>query len=64
MGRIIAVATGFRRPAGYSSSIGELQFLADNADHDKRTRARYGLDVVKDLQEMPDVDVTILQDGE
>lgn len=45
------------------SVIGELQFLADNADHDKRTRARYGLDVVKDLQEMPEVDVTILQDG-
>lgn len=45
------------------SVIGELQFLADNADHDKRTRARYGLDVVRDLQEMPEVDVTILQDG-
>ncbi|RYF29579.1 MAG: hypothetical protein EOO17_00755 [Chloroflexi bacterium] len=45
------------------SVIGELQFLADNADHDKRTRARYGLDVVKDLQEMAEVDVTILQDG-
>ncbi|OGL22041.1 hypothetical protein A2707_01675 [Candidatus Saccharibacteria bacterium RIFCSPHIGHO2_01_FULL_45_15] len=45
------------------SVIGELQFLADNADHDKRSRARYGLDVVKDLQEMEQVEVTILQDG-
>ena len=45
------------------SVIGELQFLADNADHEKRSRARYGLDVVKDLQEMEQVEVTILQDG-
>jgi hypothetical protein len=40
-----------------------LQFLADNADHDKRARARYGLDVVRDLQAMPEVTVEILQDG-
>jgi uncharacterized protein YacL len=45
------------------SVIGELQFLADNADHDKRSRARYGLDVVSELQAMPEVDVEILQDG-
>lgn len=45
------------------SVIGELQFLADNADHDKRMRARHGLDVVKELQEMPAVEVAILQDG-
>ena len=65
-GRIIAVAkSGFigDQLVIPRSVIGELQFLADNADHDKRTRARYGLDLVKDLQELPDVDVTILQDG-
>ena len=45
------------------SVIGELQFLADNADADKRTRARYGLDIVTELQNMEDVEVEILQDG-
>jgi uncharacterized protein YacL len=45
------------------SVIGELQFLADNADHEKRARARHGLDVVSDLQKMPEVNVEILQDG-
>lgn len=45
------------------SVVGELQFLADNADHDKRARARHGLDVVKQLQQMPLVAVDILQDG-
>jgi rRNA-processing protein FCF1 len=43
--------------------IGELQFLADNADHEKRARARYGLDVVKELQTLPNIKVEILQDG-
>jgi rRNA-processing protein FCF1 len=65
-GRIIAVAkSGFIGDTLVipRSVIGELQFLADNADHDKRARARYGLDVVKDLQEMPEVEATILQDG-
>ncbi len=45
------------------SVIGELQFLADNADADKRARARNGLDVVNELQQMDGVDVEILQDG-
>ena len=65
-GRILAVAkSGFIGDTLVipRSVIGELQFLADNADHDKRARARYGLDVVKELQEMAEVDVTILQDG-
>ncbi len=65
-GRIVAVASsGF---IGGSlviprSVIGELQFLADNADHEKRMRARYGLDVVTELQNIPQVVVEILQDG-
>lgn len=65
-GRIIAVAkSGFIGDALVipRSVIGELQFLADNADHDKRARARYGLDVVRELQAMPSVEVEILQDG-
>lgn len=45
------------------SVIGELQFLADNADHEKRGRARYGLDIVAELQASDKVDVQILQDG-
>lgn len=45
------------------SVVGELQFLADNADADKRSRARYGLDVVSQLQAMDGVDVELLQDG-
>lgn len=45
------------------SVVGELQFLADAADHDKRARARYGLDVVAELQAMPTITVEILQDG-
>lgn len=65
-GRIIAVAqSGFiGDPLVIPRSvIGELQFLADNADHDKRARARHGLDVVSELQAMPTVVVDILQDG-
>lgn len=45
------------------SVIGELQYLADAADHDKRARARSGLDIVAELQAMPGVEVEILQDG-
>lgn len=45
------------------SVIGELQFLADNADHDKRARARQGLDAVATLQGSDKVEVQILQDG-
>lgn len=65
-GRIIAVAkSGFIGDTLVvpRSVVGELQFLADNADHDKRARARYGLDVVRDLQSIPHVTVEILQDG-
>lgn len=45
------------------SVIGELQLLADQADADKRARARHGLDVVSTLQGMEGVEVEILQDG-
>ena len=65
-GRIIPVAkSGFIGDilAIPRSVIGEMQFLADNADHDKRTRARLGLDIVKELQDIEHLDVMILQDG-
>jgi len=65
-GRIIAVAkSGFVSDTLVipRSVVGELQFLADNADHDKRARARYGLDVVSELQNLPEVTVEILQDS-
>ncbi len=65
-GRIIAVAqSGFINDVLNipRSVIGELQFLADNADNEKRSRARHGLDVVSELQAMPNVKVEIFQDG-
>ena len=65
-GRIIAVAqSGFigGKLSIPRSVIGELQFLADNADNEKRSRARHGLDVVSELQSMPGVKVEIFQDG-
>lgn len=65
-GRILAVANSGFINGTLSiprSVIGELQFMADNADSEKRSRARYGLDVVSQLQSMPSVKVTIFQDG-
>lgn len=65
-GRIIAIAeSGFiTSPLLIPRSVvGELQFLADNADPDKRTRARHGLDVVSQLQEIPRLKVEIFADG-
>ncbi len=46
-----------------SSVLREMQYLADNSDADKRARARHGLDVVKELQNLKDVEVQILDDG-
>lgn len=65
-GRIISVAQSGFISGMLSiprSVIGELQFLADNADNEKRARARHGLDVVSELQKMPNVKVEIFQDG-
>jgi len=66
-GRIIAIAqSGFIGSDTLfipRSVIGELQYLADNADTEKRTRARHGLDIVTELQAMPNVKVEIFQDG-
>ena len=65
-GRIIAVAeSGFLTRPLYipRSVVGELQFLADNADTEKRTRARHGLDVINQLQSIPSIKTVIFPDG-
>ncbi|HPF30749.1 MAG TPA: hypothetical protein PLO25_00335 [Candidatus Saccharibacteria bacterium] len=64
-GRIIEIAkTGFlfgsiRIPR---SVIGELQTMADGSDSEKRSRARFGLDIIAELQKVDDLDVEIFQD--
>ncbi len=45
------------------SVVRELQFMADKADHDKRERARYGLDIIEKLQQLPQSNVDITDDG-
>lgn len=65
-GRIVSLAeSGFIGRTLYvpRSVVGELQYLADNADHDKRMRARAGLDVISELQQLPRVNVELYQDG-
>ena len=65
-GRILALAeSGFIGRDLYvpRSVVGELQFLADNGDADKRMRARAGLDLISELQALPDASVTLFQDG-
>ena len=65
-GRFLAVAkTGFINfdiliPR---SVVGELQILADGGDDKKRTRARYGLDIISALQSEKGLNVLILADG-
>lgn len=66
-GRIISVAkSGFISDilAIPRSVVGELQYLADNADAEKRARARHGLDIIAELQQISRVRVQILQDGQ
>lgn len=65
-GRILPIAeTGFITAELVipRSVVGELQFLADGADHEKRARARHGLDIATKLRECESVTVTLLQDG-
>lgn len=64
--RILSVArTGFLKGKIFipRSVIGELQMLADNSDSEKRSRARHGLDIVNELQGLPDVEIEIFQDS-
>lgn len=66
-GRIVSIAeSGFLAQANLvipRSVILELQLLADKSDHEKRERARYGLDVVAELQAIDGLNVTVLADG-
>ncbi len=65
-GRIVLVASsGFvmGKLCIPRSVLGELQFMADKADGEKRTRARYGLDVVAELQRIDGLKIEIFQDS-
>jgi len=65
-GRIIAIAeSGFLTRPLYipRSVVGELQFLADNADAEKRSRARHGLDIINQLQSIALIKTVIFADG-
>lgn len=65
-GRILSLArTGFigDELVVPRSVVGELQLLADGSDPEKRSRARFGLDVVAELQKIDGLIVTILQDS-
>lgn len=63
-GRIIEVARGGFTPSRLmvpKAVVHELQYMADQADPLRRERARYGLDVINELQQLKGVDVQILQ---
>lgn len=65
-GRIVSIAESGFFPGTLAiprSVVGELQFLADNGDSEKRSRARHGLDVVKELQTLNSVEAVIFPDG-
>lgn len=65
-GRIVSIAqSGFITSTLFipRSVVGELQFLADNGDSDKRVRARHGLDVINELQATSNVKVEIFNDS-
>lgn len=66
-GRIVTIArSGFLASELVipKSVTRELQYMADKADHAKRERARYGLDVIQELQTIPNVSVSIYDDGQ
>lgn len=63
--RLVAVAqTGFISDDLIvpRSVINELQLLADGKDHDKRLRARAGLDAVRELERVVHFNLTVLDD--
>ncbi|RWZ79064.1 MAG: hypothetical protein EOT04_02265 [Candidatus Chaera renei] len=65
-GRIVDIAKAGFVPSQLlvpRAVIRELQYMADQGDSTKRERARFGLDVIKTLQEMKNVDVRILPDN-
>jgi rRNA-processing protein FCF1 len=46
------------------SVVRELQYMADKADHDKRERAREGLDMIEQLQNIEGLTVRLVDDPE
>jgi rRNA-processing protein FCF1 len=46
------------------SVVRELQYMADKADHDKRERAREGLDMIDQLQHIEGLTVRLIDDPE
>lgn len=65
-GRVVDLArTGFLlgQVIVPKSVLAELQLLADGSDHDKRERARLGMDAVKELKDILDGSFKLLQDG-
>ena len=64
-GRILAIAeTGFLSDEMYipRSVLRELQLLADNSNPEKRSRARFGLDIVNQIERVVNADVQIYHD--
>lgn len=65
-GRVLDIAkTGFLEGAVILPRfvLAELQAVADSRDPNKRTRGRRGLDVVKALQKVPHLDISIMEVG-
>lgn len=46
------------------SVVRELQYMADKADHDKRERAREGLDMIEQLQHIDELTIRLIDDPE
>lgn len=65
-GRILTIAkSGFisGRLCIPRSVVGELQYMADQTDSEKRSRARHGLDVINELKLIDGINFEIYQDG-
>ena len=65
-GRIVAIARSGLLTAPLiipKRVMHELQYMADKSDHNKRERARFGLEVIEKLQEIEQTDLTIIDDG-
>jgi len=65
-GRIVTAAQAGFIPSDITiprSVVNELQLLADQADAEKRSRARRGLDAISELQDMKHLTVHVIDDG-
>lgn len=65
-GRVLAIARSGLLTACLivpRSVVRELQFMADKADHTKRERARFGLETIEKLQQIPSVSLKVIDDG-